>query len=71
MTIRQNLSKVNSKPSTNVLSRSSAEGGFPHAMLGIEALDLAQLDLGVLGPVRGFAPRPVISPAEDQVMRPA
>jgi hypothetical protein len=37
---------------------SLAEGGFPHAMLGAKALDLAQLDVGVLGPVRSFASHP-------------
>jgi hypothetical protein len=40
---------------------SSAEGGVPHVVLGVEALDFVQLDLGVLGPVRGCAGDPPLS----------
>ncbi len=38
--------------------RSLLEGGVPQAMPGVELLDLNELDVGVLGPVRGFTGNP-------------
>jgi hypothetical protein len=40
---------------------SPAEGGVPHVVPGVKALDFVQLDLGVLGPVHGAAGNPPFS----------
>jgi hypothetical protein len=50
-------------PSSEVrgLGCSSAEGGVPHVVLGVEALDFVQLDLGVLCLVHGSAGNPPLS----------
>jgi hypothetical protein len=40
------------------LSRSQAEGGVPHVMLGVKAPDFVQFDLSVLCLVYGFAGNP-------------
>lgn len=44
---------------------SSAEGGVPRIVLGVEALDFIQLDLGVLGPVRSYAGNPPLGAGQS------
>src|SRR5215469_5221232 len=44
----------------------SLEGGIPHVMLGVEALDFIQLDVGVLGPVHGSAGNPPLGPGQTR-----